>query len=203
MKEKFTAIIRKYVPEASVDYCVDLWETYQFSFKVSKDRRSKLGDYRFHRSRKQHIITVNGSLNPYGFLITYLHEVAHMVHYELKGDNRPPHGVIWKKIFRELMQPMMQPVIFPSDLLGRLKTHMKNPKASSYSDPVLARMIKKYDPDQPLFEFYLEEIDEGEKFRLHGRTYEKVQKRRTRCLCREIHSGKRYLISELAMVRKI
>ncbi len=203
MKEKFTEIIRKYVPSRSVDYCVNLWATYTFSFRVSKERRSKLGDYRFHKPRKQHIITVNGNLNPYSFLLTYIHEVAHMIHYELKGNNQPPHGGLWKKIFRELMQQLLDMDIFPPDLLEQLKIHMKNPKASSYSDPVLAKLIKKYDPDLPLFESFLEEIDVGEKFRLHGRTYEKVEKRRTRCLCREIQSGKKYLISELAMVKKV
>ncbi len=203
MKEKFTGIIRKYVPEKSTDYCVDLWDAHKFSFKVSKERRSKLGDYRFHKPKKQHIITVNGNLNPYGFLITYIHEVAHLIHYELKGSNHPPHGNFWKKVFRDLMLPLLHAGIFPDDLLDQLKIHMRNPKASSYSDPALAKMIKKYDPEQPLFEYFLEEVDIGEKFRLHGRIYEKVQKRRTRCLCREIPSGKRYLISEMAMVKKV
>lgn len=203
MKEKFTAIIRKYVPGRSVDYCVDLWDTYKFSFKVSKERRSKLGDYRFHKTRKQHIITVNGNLNTYGFLITYVHEVAHLIHYELKGNNQPPHGSFWKKIFRELMLPLLTVEIFPLDLLDQLKIHLKNPKASSYSDPALAKVIKKYDPEQPFLESLLEELDVGEKFRLHGRTYEKVRKRRTRCLCREIQSGKKYLISEMAVVKKV
>jgi hypothetical protein len=203
MKEKFTSVIRKYVPERSVDYCVNLWDNYPFSFKVSKERRSKLGDYRFNKLRKQHIITVNGNLNPYGFLITYIHEVAHLVHFVLKGNNQPPHGTVWKKIFSDLMLPLLHPAVFPTDLLNRLKIHMKNPTASSYSDPLLAKMIKKYDPDQPVLEFYLEEIESGEKFKLNGRTYEKIQKRRTRSLCQEIHSGKRYLIPETAMVKKV
>lgn len=203
MKERFTAIMTKYVPSRSVDYCVGLWNAHKFSFKVSKERRSKLGDYRFEKLKKYHIITVNGNLNRYGFLITYIHEVAHMIHYELKGNNRPPHGIFWKKIFRELMSPLLISEIFPPDLADRLRIHLQNPKASSYSDPSLAKMIKKYNPDQPLSEYFLEEVDVGEKFRLNGKTYEKVQKRRTRCLCREIVSGKKYLISEMAMVKKV
>jgi len=203
LKEKFTAIIIKYVPESAMAYCVELWDRYRFSFKVSRERKSKLGDYRFHKQKKVHVITVNGSLNPYGFLITYIHEVAHLVHFELSGINQPPHGKIWKRIFRELMIPTLIPEIFPEDLLLHLKKHMRNPKASSCSDPQLARIIKKYDGERPLHEQFLEEIDPGEMFRLNGNTYEKMEKRRTRSLCRDIKNGKRYLISEMAMVKKI
>jgi SprT protein len=203
MKEKFTGIIRKYVPENSVGYCVDLWDQHRFSFRVTKARRSKLGDYQYHKLKKQHIITVNGNLNRYGFLITFIHEAAHMIHFELRGNNHSPHGSVWKKIFRELMSPLLKPEIFPDDLLERLILHMKNPKASSYSDPALARLIKKYDPGRPESEYFLEELSTGEIFNFHGRTYEKIQRRRTRCLCREVSSGKKYLISELAMVSKV
>jgi hypothetical protein len=203
MKEKFTAIISKYIPEKSVAYCVDLWDHHKFSFRVSRARRSKLGDYQFHRIKKQHIITVNGNLNRYGFLITFIHEAAHMIHFEIRGNNDAPHGVYWKKIFRELMNPLLNGEIFPEDLLARLKVHMNNPKASSFSDPALARLIKKYDMGDPVSGYFLEELATGEIFSFHGRTYEKIQRRRTRCLCREVNTGKKYLISEMAMVRKV
>jgi hypothetical protein len=203
MREKFKVVISKYVPSTSVQYCVDIWVTHRFSFKVTRERRSKLGDYRFHKKQKNHIITVNGNLNPYGFLITFLHEAAHMIHYELKGNNNPPHGVIWKKIFSELMSPLLSPEVFPKELLIPLKKHMINPKASTYSDPNLAKMIKKYDPFQLQYEFFLEELNVGDRFKLNGSMYEKEKKRRTRSLCRDLHSGKRYLISEMAKVKKV
>jgi len=203
MKEKFVAIISKYVPPESLNYCVDIWINHRFSFRVTKERRSKLGDYRFHKQKKYHVITVNGNLNPYGFLITYVHEAAHLIHYELKGNNHPPHGIFWKKIFRELMHPLMTSEIFPPDLLDLLKKHMKNPRASSFSDPFLAKMLRKYDPAQLKPEYLLEELKVGENFTLHGKTYEKMQKRRTRSLCRDLRSGKKYLISEMAMVKRI
>jgi hypothetical protein len=202
LKEKFKGIISKYVPPPSLDYCIALWDKYRFGFKVTRNRRSKLGDYRFHRIKKQHIVTVNGSMNPYGFLITYIHEIAHLAHYELKGNNSPPHGKIWKNLFIELMEPVMIPEIFPEDLLYRLKKHMKNPKASSYSDIHLARAIKKYDNDKTEEGIPLEDIKIGEFFMLHNKTFEKVEKKRTRSLCLDIRSGKRYLISEIAIVKK-
>ena len=203
MKEKFTAVISKYIPERSVEYCVDLWTHYRFSFKVTRERKSKLGDYQFHIRKKQHIITVNGSLNRYGFLITFIHEVAHLVHHEQREKHHSPHGREWKQIFRQLMTPMLNEDIFPEDLLARLKAHMENPKASSYGDPRLARIIKKYDQDPDDSVIYLEELDTGEVFSFHGRSYEKIERRRTRCLCRDLKTGRKYLIPEVAMVTKV
>lgn len=203
MREKFIKIISRYVPAGSTGYCTAIWDRHKFSFKVTRTRRSKLGDYRFHQVKKQHIITVNGSLNRYGFLITFIHEAAHMIHFELRGNNDTPHGAQWKNIFRELMAPLLNDNIFPPDLLHQLKIHMKNPKASSYSDPVLARLIRQYDPEISSSEYCLEEIAPGEVFSFNGREYEKMETRRTRCLCREIISGKKYLIPELVMVKKL
>ena len=196
-------IIIRYVPSGSADYCTALWDRHKFSFRVTRARRSKLGDYRFHQIKKQHIITVNGNLNRYGFLITFIHEAAHMIHFELRGNHDAPHGLYWKKIFRELMEPLLNESTFPADLLERLKIHMQNPKASSYSDPHLARLIRQYDQGTTSSEYCLEEIAPGEVFSFNGREYEKMETRRTRCLCREIKSGRKYLIPELAMVRKV
>lgn len=203
MRERFENVIKKYVPGTSLKYCVDLWDRNRFSFKVTRSRRSKLGDYRFHRIKKIHIITVNGSLNPYAFLLTYIHEVAHLVHFETRGKNQPPHGRQWKQIFRQLMEPVLTSEVFPPDLLKHLNKHMINPKASSQSDPQLSRLFRKYDPEPVDGHSYLEAINLGEFFQLLDKTYEKLERRRTRSLCQDIRTGKRYLISEMARVRKV
>ena len=161
-----------------------------------------MGDYRFNKSNGNHEISVNGNLNSYAFLITYLHEVAHLYHYKEYGNNRPPHGRIWKTIFRELMQPVLRESIFPSDVLHRLILHMKNPKASSQSDLILAKLLRKYDQDQNHRDIYLEDLTEGESFKLNGRKFKKIQKRRTRSLCKDLRTGKKYLISGMALVEK-
>ena len=202
MIERFQEIIRRYVPENALYYCINTWKKHPFSFKVTRKRRSKVGDYRFNRATGNHEITVNGNLNPYAFLITYLHEVAHLYHYKKYGNNQPPHGRIWKKIFRELMDPVLQQNIFPPDILQQLTLHMNNPKASSQSDPVLAKLLRNYDQFQDQPDSYLEDLAEGESFNLNGRSYIKLKRRRTRSLCEEKKSGRKYLISELTRVTK-
>ena len=96
MTEKFRELIRKYVPEKSVNYCVDTWVSNPFSFKVTRKRTSKIGDYRFNPKSGNHEITVNGNLNKYAFLMTFLHEVAHLIQQVKHQNNKPPHGRVWK-----------------------------------------------------------------------------------------------------------
>ena len=130
--------------------------------------------------------------------------MAHLYQYKKYGNNRPPHGRIWKKTFQELMHPVLHENIFPKDVLDQLIKHMRNPKASSQSDPVLFKILRKYDqdfdPDQS--DTCLEDLTEGESFVLNGRRYTKLKIRRTRSLCIEEKSGRKYLISELAKVVK-
>jgi predicted SprT family Zn-dependent metalloprotease len=203
MIQKFRELIRKYVPEESVDYCVDKWDENPFSFKVTRQRTSKIGDYRYNKKTRNHEITVNGNLNPYAFLITYLHEVAHLKQYLDHGNNRPPHGLEWKKIFQDIMEPMLNNTIFPDKILVQLKIHMKNPKASSQSDAKLSKLLRKYNSQKYLKDIYLEDLSEGEVFDLNGRLYTKIKKRRTRSLCKDNLTGKKYLVSELTPVKKI
>ena len=203
MIQKFRELLGKYVPEESLDYCVNKWDEYPFSFKVTRQRTSKIGDYRYNKKTRNHEITVNGNLNQYAFLITFLHEVAHLRQYLAHGNNRPPHGLAWKQTFQDIMMPMLNESIFPGDILTLLRLHMKNPKASSQSDARLSRLLRKYDVQQNEKDLYLEDLNEGEIFNLNGRLYTKIKKRRTRSLCKDNITGRKYLISELAPVSKI
>lgn len=85
MKQNFGSpgILEKYVPPASTDYCHQLLYRYGFRLKITRSRKTKLGDYRFLSVQKKHVITVNHDLNPFQFLITYIHEVAHLVTFEI------------------------------------------------------------------------------------------------------------------------
>jgi len=202
MADRFENVISKYVPEGSVDYCTYLWRQNKFTFKVTRDRTTKLGDYRFNPSNRGHIISVNGGLNQFSFLLTLIHEMAHM-HVQLQfGRNAKPHGKEWKRIFRELMLPLLNPDIFPDEILRALAKHMRNPKASSQSDSNLVKIMRGYDVKQ-FIGSYLEDVVEGEQFLFNKRQFKKLQKKRTRAVCLDLHSGRKYLIAESAEVSKI
>ena len=191
-------LLSQYLPEMALPYCVELWHHYQFEFRLSKKRTTKLGDYRFDLRSGMHFVSVNKDLNQYNFLITYIHEIAHCVNVIENGRKVSPHGIEWKNAFRNLMIPLLNPDIFPDDILRPLARHMKNPKASSQSDKHLVLALRKYDPkdDSTL----LLDVPDGVSFKLKEREFKKLQVRRSRVLCLEKCSGRNYLISGIATV---
>jgi hypothetical protein len=200
-KSTFFELLPKYIPENAVHYCFDLWVEHPFHFKVNRKRQTKLGDYRYDPVRKEHTITVNLNLNPYNFLITYLHEFAHLITTEKYGRKVSPHGQEWKNAFIETIAPVLNNLVFPNELLTILKKHMSNPKASSQSDPKLVRALRKYDKN-PTDQMLLEDLDQGEEFDFKGNTFRKLETRRTRVLCFHLASGRKYLIPKIARIEK-
>lgn len=197
-------LLAPWVPEASVDYAAQLWHKYQFSLKVAPPRQTRLGDYTW--KNQHHYITVNQDLNLYAWLITYLHEVAHLeVRLAYPKTRVAPHGAEWKTRFQALLRPVMSPQVFPAEVLRALQTYLQDPKASSCSDPALMRSLKLYDEAeegaQPVF--HLEQLSPGQLFRFRNKTYRLVEKRRTRYLCTEQGTGRQFLIAGIAEVEPV
>lgn len=196
-------VLSKKLPLKVVDYCVELWAKEPFYFKITVARKSKLGDFRYREDRKVQVITINSDLNSYQFLLTYIHEVAHLHAFIRYGPRIQAHGIEWKSTFQQLMQPVLSDKYLPIDLLIPLRKHMINPKASSSTDLFLAKELSKYDLQEGEKLFFLSDVRPGEIFELKGRRFEKGETRRTRVLCREVSSGKKYLIAQLAKVKMI
>jgi len=195
--EQIRHLLTEKVPISALDYCVDLFEEAPFDFKLSRSRSSKLGDYRFDPRTGKHTVTVNADLNPYQFLITYVHEIAHRRVHE-NGRRLRPHGAHWKNEFRHLLFPVMNSEVFPDDVLRPLARHMKNPKASTASDHRLFRAISNYDHFGA--QVRLMDLNLGEQFVLKRRSFELIEKKRTRALCVDLGNQKRYLIPMIAPV---
>jgi hypothetical protein len=199
--EKLSQIFEHHLPYSAIQYCIQLWEKEPFQFQVTRSRKSKLGDFRYRRDRKIQTITINSDLNPYQFLLTLIHEIAHLHAFKKFGINTSPHGLEWKKTFADLMDPMLSEKIFPIDLLIPLRKHMRNPKASSSGDLFLMKEMSKYDlPNHESKSVFLSDLKPGNKFLLAGREFEKGETRRTRVLCMEVKSGRTFLIAQLAKV---
>lgn len=185
------------VPDDSLDYCVQLWEEAPFYFKMSRARSTKLGDYRFDPRADTHQVTVNVDLNPYQFLITYVHEVAHRRVHESKRRLKP-HGPHWKNEFKRLLLPVMNDRVFPDEVLRPLAKHIKNPKASTANDPVLFSVLSQYNKNVGT---RLMELAVGDQFELKSRSFELLEKKRTRALCLDLENKKRYLIPMVAEIQ--
>ncbi len=203
--DQLRVIFEKHLPHPAVAYCLTLWQQIPFSFKVQKPRSSKLGDFRYRKDRKIQTITINSNLNPYQFLLTYIHEVAHLHAFEKYGFAHSPHGNEWKREFQHLMEPILVDSVFPKDILIPLRHHMANPSASSSRDLFLMKEMGKYDtPSGKLDgEIFLSDLTPGTDFLLSGRKFRKGETRRTRVLCEEVDSGRKYLVSRLAKVKPV
>ncbi|MCK4569009.1 MAG: SprT-like domain-containing protein [Bacteroidales bacterium] len=199
--EKYKSILNKYLPEHSVDLIYDWLQQYNIHLKVSKKRSSKLGDYRPPQNGKGHQITVNHDLNHFAFLITLVHEVAHLLVWEKHGNKVRAHGVEWKNIYRQLMVPFFERDIFPDDIRLALDSYFNKSYASSGSDLNLSRTLQKYDSEPGLT---LETIYEGSVFRLpNGKTFKKgaLIRKRYRCFC--IDNKRVYLVNPLVRVELV
>ncbi|MDP5139841.1 MAG: SprT-like domain-containing protein [Spirosomaceae bacterium] len=195
------------IPKNAVEYAFNLWKEQPFSFTVARTRSTCLGNYSFRNNR--HKITVNHDLNPYQFLITYIHEVAHQhVFIQFMQGKRKrvlPHGSEWKSTFQELMKPLLNEGVFPSTVLNLLRLHMTNPPASTVRDGLLLKALQQFD-NKPITEekgLRLEEINEGETFIFKNRIFKKLETRRTRVLCLEKNSNRKFTIPKVAVVEKI
>ena len=194
--------LQKYLPERAVEPCFELIKTHGVHLKVVNHRVTRHGDYRRLPSGG-HQITVNASLNPYRFLITLVHEIAHLVAFEKFGRRIKPHGLEWKRTFQHLMIPFIRPEIFPSALLPLIAQHFKNPKASSSTDARLSIALKAYDVEERVNQ-YVFEIPEGSTFRIYnGKLFKKGNKRIKRYECVELGTGKVYLFQPNAEVELI
>jgi SprT protein len=192
MQQGILSLLQNRVPNSALAYCNQLWAQAPFHFKLRKSRQTKVGDFTCRQGQTPQI-TVNEDLHPYQFLITYVHEVAHLHVHRQWGHKAEAHGTEWKTEFQVLMAPILNEEIFPPTLLNGLREHLADPMASTYSDPVITRLLRSYDPRASQV-ILLSDIPEGSVFALNGRWFRKGKIRRTRVLCKEVHSKRNYLV---------
>jgi SprT protein len=193
--------IEPFVPPTSVTLLSKYLRQWEVNLVITRKRVTKHGDFRaLHEGGHQ--ITVNEMPNPYRFLITTLHEIAHLVAYKNFGRTIKPHGKEWKTTYKKIMLPFLTPNIFPVALLEILQSHFRNPKASSDADFKLVMALNKFDPVNE--KNYIFELERGEVFEIHnGRRFIRGKKRVKRYECREVDTGRMYLFSPHAQVIKI
>ena len=200
-KEQMANALERFLPEGCAPTIASYILEHNVKFRISKSRQTKLGDYRKDPKENFHRISVNGDLNPYSFLVTTLHEFAHLTSFEKFGPRIKPHGKEWKQEFRVFLLEFINRNVFPKDLESALMNYTMNPKATSCSDPRLMLELRKFSKEEtaPL----LEELNNGELFQFQNRIFEKIQKRRTRVKCRDIERNRYYLINAVAEVKRI
>ena len=187
--------LKNYLPEGSFEEVNHYLLHYKVQLTITRERKSVLGDYRNSHGDKNHRISVNGNLNPYAFLITLLHELAHLFTYEKFGHKVLAHGQEWKNEFGKILAQFLLKKIFPQDIQKTLYKTLENPAASSCADTALLRVLYQYDKKKDGV-MLIEAVPIGALFAIKGdRIFKKEEKVRKRFKCLEVSTGKMYLFS--------
>jgi len=187
--------LRSYLPGGSFDEVLHYLQHHKVHLTISRKRQSILGDYRHAFADKSHRISVNGNLNPYAFLITLLHELAHLFTYEQHGHRVMAHGAEWKNEFSRILARFLLKKVFPPDIEKALLRTLQNPSASSCGDEKLLRVLHRYDEKKEGMHL-VEQLPDGALFSIPGgRIFQKGEKVRKRYKCTEMKTGKLYLFS--------
>lgn len=195
--------LQDYLPPGTYEPVLGYLRQYKVHLTVAKERKSILGDYRHRTHRDNHRISVNGNLNSYSFLITLLHELAHLLTFEQFGNKVLAHGREWKTVYGNILAQFLQHKIFPADIEAELMRSLQNPAASTCAEDGLLRILRRYDAKENNHRL-VEEIPLLALFRTgDGRVFQKKEKLRKRFKCIEVASKKVYLFSPVYEVELI
>jgi SprT protein len=200
-KDTIRQQLKRFLPEQGSEQVVRLIAAHKVRFRVTNPRKSKFGDYRSPDDKGYHAISVNGNLNPYAFYLTSIHEFAHLIAFAKWGRAIAPHGEEWKSTFSELLKEGRAAEWFPEAVRKPLLRYIRNPKASSASDHHLFLALRQFDKNPP--PLVVRDVKPGELFSLSGKVFERGELMRKRAKCKDIQTGKLYLVNAIAEVTRI
>jgi len=192
------SVLEKFLPENALPYLKIWFGSYPCHLKITKNRNSKLGDYR-KLPDKSHQITVNGTLEPQLFFFVLTHELAHLIAFEKYGRRISPHGAEWKQTFREMLLESL--TVYTEDLRPIIQKFSKSPKANFMASPDLVKYfhVPKEDDEQT----FIENLKKGELFEYKKEIFVIEETTKKRYLCKNIKSSRKYYFRNLAQVKKL
>lgn len=215
-EEKYRAILYNHLPVKAVEWAYNYLDHYKVHLHITRGRRSKLGDYRWPRHEEQaepsgkghnfHEISVNGNLNPYMFLLVFLHEAAHLETHQRYGHGSvTPHGHEWQAEYAALLRQHVE--FFPEDVRSAIMSYTRRIPLPRRIGRYVEELLHHYDKDyNAANDLHLDDLPAGSLFRLktrHDKLFQSQEKRRTRWLCTEVATKRQYLINGIAEVEKV
>jgi len=192
------SVLEKFLPENALPYLKIWFGSYPCHLKITKNRNSKLGDYR-KLSDKSHQITVNGTLEPQLFFFVLTHELAHLIAFEKYGRRISPHGAEWKQTFREMLLESL--TVYAEDLRPIIQKFSKSPKANFMASPELVKYFHR--PEEDDEQTFIENLKKGELFEYKKEIFVIEETTKKRYLCKNIKSSRKYYFRNLAQVKKL
>jgi len=189
--------LEKYLPQNTLEYLKIWFSDYYIHIKVTRNRNSKLGDYR-KVPDNSHEITVNSTLTPQLFFFVLTHELAHLIAFEKYGRKISPHGNEWKETFRNMLMESLE--IYDEELKPIIIKFSKSPKANFMASPDLVRYFHTEKQDDTLH--FIEQLQKGEFFIYRNEKYLLEGLVKKNYLCKNLATGRKYSFKPLARVEK-
>jgi len=189
--------LEKYLPQNTLKYLKIWFSDYYIHIKVTRNRNSKLGDYR-KLPDSSHEITVNSTLTPQLFFFVLTHELAHLIAFEKYGRKISPHGNEWKETFRNMLLESLE--IYDEELKPIIIKFSKSPKANFMASPDLVRYFHTEKQDDTLH--FIEDLRKGEFFIYRNEKYLLEGLVKKNYLCKNLATGRKYSFKPLARVEK-
>ncbi|MCS5617572.1 MAG: SprT-like domain-containing protein [Pirellulales bacterium] len=199
-------LVADHLPAGAGGYVDDLVARLPLEVRLSRPRRTKLGDHRPpDRGRAFHRITINDNLNPYAFLTTLLHEIAHAATWDRHRGRRRlrPHGPEWKAEFGGILRPVVEGAVLPAAVTAALARSLESPAAATCTDRGLVLALAAF--DAPVTgRVRVEALTETSFFRTDaGMIFRAGRMIRSRRACFEHPGGREYRVHGLALVEPI
>lgn len=192
-------ILLKYLPENTLDGILEIIHNKPIKLIIKGQRKTKYGDYKPPVRKPYHCITINNNLNKYHFLITLVHEIAHLETWEKYKNKVKPHGKEWKQIYKSFLTRFID--FFPIEIKIAVLRHLGNIKASTSADLKLTQVLNSYNHVQPLM---ISDIPTNSVFSVEdGRVFKKMSKIRTRYRCYCLDDKRYYSFSPFYQIKEL
>ena len=191
------SVLEKFLPENTLPFLKVWFGIYPCHLKITKNRNSKLGDYR-KLPDKSFQITINGTLEPQLFFFVLTHELAHLIAFEKFGRKISPHGMEWKQTFREMLLESIG--VYKDDLKPIILKFSKSPKANFMASPDLVKYFHREAEEGMIF---IENLSVGESFGYKNEVFLIEETAKKRYLCKNLQNGKKYYFKNLVQVKKL
>ncbi|MCS6916616.1 MAG: SprT-like domain-containing protein [Chitinophagales bacterium] len=189
-----------YLPEEAIDIIAGWEQRYQVVISAVRPMKHAYGVFLPSEKDRSHRIRINENLNPYAFLITLVHEMAHLTTWLHYSHRVEAHGPEWKLQFRKLMDEFRGRRIFPLRVTEAFRRHLQHPTYTHCCDPELMRALRRYDAVAGVA---LEQLPDGAEFRFEGQQYRKVRRLRRRILCRHLMRRSDYAFEPYVVVQPV
>ncbi|WP_143882945.1 SprT-like domain-containing protein [Chryseobacterium binzhouense] len=189
--------LQNYLPENTLPHLKKWFADHYIHIKITKNRESKLGDYRKLKDQS-HEITINSTLSPQLFFFVLTHELAHLVAFEKYGKKIAPHGSEWKHTFRLMLLESID--VYTEDLRPIIADFSRAPKANFMASPELVQYFDmSNDEDGSVF---IHELINGDHFIYRNGKYVLQGLIKKNYLCIHLATGRKYSFRPLARVIK-